>query len=259
MPYVYRGPVALILWLYWIGANASDPLPVIIDANRQGNRAEAEVQREIDTLSDTRRALFEEYDTLSRQLASWSVYNAQLQRMLDDQDGQRQARELTLEELTETRREIVPLLLAMADWLEQLTLADLPFRMEERRQAVTGLRRALDRGDLDLGTRYDRLLEHYTQAMADGQRVEVYSGASPGNTEQVVDFLKVGRLALYYQSPDGRRSGFWDTARQQWVSLTKDENLALTRAMRIVRKETPPDLLRLPLRAPSAIGQEAAP
>lgn len=259
MPLLYRGPVVLILSLGWMMANAAEPLPNIIDANREGNRVEAEVQREIQTLSDARRALFEEYDALNRELASLSTNNTQLQRMLDDQDGQRRTRALTLEKLTETRREIVPLLLAMADWLEQLTRADLPYRVQERRQAVTELRQALDRGDLDLGTGYERLLDQYSQAMADGEQVEVYSDAAPANREQAVDYLQVGRLALFYQSPDGQHSGQWDVARQQWVKLDADQNRVLTRAMRIVRKETPPDLLHLPLPAATAIGAEAVP
>lgn len=258
MPRLYRGLAVLILPLCWITAHASEPLSTIIDINREGNQAEAEAQRQIDALSDTRRALFEEYDALGRELVSLSADNAQLQRMVDDQDDQRQAREQTLEKLTDTRREILPLLLAMVDWLEELARADLPVRVEERRHALVELQDSLDRGDLDLGARYERVLEHYAQAVADGQRVEVHSGALPGATAQVVDFLKVGRLALYYQSPDGQHSSYWDAARQQWVPLPEEENRELARALRVVRKEAPPDLLRLPLQAPSVIEQETS-
>ncbi len=250
---------ALILSLSWTTAYAAEPLSEVFAANREGNRAEAQVQREINALSDSRRALFEAYDGLSRELASLSAYNIQLQRMLDDQREQRQTRKSTLEKLADTRREVMPLLLAMVDWLEKLASADLPYRLEEHPQAIAELRRDLDRGDLDLGTRYERVLERYTQALADGRQVEVYSGTSPSNTEEIVDFLKIGRLALFYRSPDGQHGGAWDAARQQWVHLGGDEMPALARAMRTVRKETPPELLRLPLQAPTAAGQGATP
>ena len=259
MPRSYRILPTLILWLCWTGAYASDPLPAIIDANREGNRSEADTQKTIDTLSDTRRVLFEEYDSLSRELASLSAHNAQLNRMLDDLDEQQRAGEQSLEKLSDTRREILPLLLAMMDWLEQLAQADLPFRVEQHRHELTELRRSLDRGDLDIGTRYQRVLEHYAQAVATGRRVEVHSGILPGGTSQVVDFLKVGRLALYYQSPDGKDSAYWDAARQQWQTLADDEGRSLANALRIVRKEAPPGLLHLPLPAASAIELRESP
>jgi len=258
MTHAYRGAIALALCLYSMMLYASDPLPKIIQTHREGNQAEVDVQREIDALSDRRRALFEEYDTLSRELNALSSNNAQLQRRLDDQGQQRQVREQALEELTKTRQEIEPLLLDMVGWLEQLAHADLPYRVQERQQAMVALQRDLDRGDLDLGARYERVLGHYSDAMARGREVDVDSGPSPDHPEHVVDFLKVGRLALYYQSPDGQRGGFWDAEGQQWDRLNKSENVALMRALRIVRQEMPPDLLRLPLQAPSAVEQEVS-
>lgn len=246
--------VLIALGLLFGSANAfaTDLLPKIIDANRSGNSAEANTQRQIDALDDEQRQLFEEYDALSRELASLTSYNTHLQHMLDDQTIQRQKHLQTLENLAETRRQVLPLIIAMTDWLEQLAQAELPFHQEEHHQAIAELRQLLQRGDLDLGSRYQRVLDHYEHALTDGQRVETYT-ARLGDTEQVVDFLKLGRLALYYQTTDSQHSAYWDATQQQWLALDAKYNDALTRAIRITRKEAAPGLLQLPLKAPAVL------
>lgn len=249
---VFRCALVLLALLpVWTGALASDPLPTVIEANQVGNKAEAEVQRQIDALSDAQRVLFEEYDDLSREQALLATHNAQLQRMVDDQNAQLRVHQQALADLADTRREILPLVLDMVDWLDELVGADRPFRVDERRRDLAELRRFLDRGDLDLGARYERVLEHYEQALSDGQRVEAYAGKLPGDEARVVEFLKVGRLALYYQTPGGQDSAYWNAAQQRWMTLGDDDRRSLARAIRIVRNEAPPGLLQLPLDLPS--------
>ena len=49
---------------------------------------------------------------------------------------------------------------------------------------------------------------------------------------------------------DGQEIGHWDKDSDSWVQLDDSYRQSLDRAMRIARKQLPPDLTRLPVPAP---------
>jgi len=63
----------------------------------------------------------------------------------------------------------------------------------------------------------------------------------------LVDFLSVGRLALYYQTLDGENSFLWLNDERRWQKLSSEINESITEDLRIARKEIPPGLMILPL------------
>ena len=67
-----------------------------------------------------------------------------------------------------------------------------------------------------------------------------------------VDFLRLGRVGLYFQRFDGSETGQWDKETEQWHVLSDDYRLAIRNGLRIARKETAPDLLILPIPAAEA-------
>lgn len=67
-----------------------------------------------------------------------------------------------------------------------------------------------------------------------------------------MDFLSIGRLALYYQTLDGRESGIWRNDRRQWQRLSGEGNEAIARGLRTARKLEPPQLMVLPLPGPKS-------
>ena len=72
-------------------------------------------------------------------------------------------------------------------------------------------------------------------------------------TERDVNFLRVGRIALLYQTTDTEISGAWDQASRSWVPLERGEyRNAIMKGLRIARKEASIDLMNLPVAAPEA-------
>jgi hypothetical protein len=49
---------------------------------------------------------------------------------------------------------------------------------------------------------------------------------------------------------DGLTIGHWDQQQDSWVELDDEYRSSLDRALRIARKQLPPDLTRLPVPAP---------
>jgi hypothetical protein len=64
-----------------------------------------------------------------------------------------------------------------------------------------------------------------------------------------VDLLRVGRVALFYRSLDGRQLGIWDTSQGGWETLPARWRQPLAKALRVARKQSAPDILTLPLPA----------
>ena len=65
-----------------------------------------------------------------------------------------------------------------------------------------------------------------------------------------VDFLRIGRVVLAYQTRDKDETGFWNTNSGQWESLPAEYREAITAGLRIARKQKAPNLLKMPVPGP---------
>jgi hypothetical protein len=109
----------------------------------------------------------------------------------------------------------------------------------------------MSRPDVLTSEKYRRITEAYQIELDYGHTIESYEGEIEVDGEaRTVSFLRYGRLGLYYMTLDGLTIGHWDQAQDQWVELDDEYRQSLDRAMRIARKQLPPDLTRLPVPAP---------
>jgi hypothetical protein len=67
-----------------------------------------------------------------------------------------------------------------------------------------------------------------------------------------VQFVRVGRIVLAYQTLDGNETGYWDQDQKKWV---QDDNYrsAIKAALAVAKKEGAPDLLTVPVQAPKEV------
>ncbi|MDD1651229.1 MAG: DUF3450 family protein, partial [Methylococcaceae bacterium] len=93
------------------------------------------------------------------------------------------------------------------------------------------------------------VVEAYRVELDYGKTVEVTRATLGENAEKLVDFLSVGRLALYYQTLDGENSFLWLNDERRWQKLSSEDNEYISEDLRIARKEVPPGLMILPLPA----------
>ncbi|MCK4704020.1 MAG: DUF3450 domain-containing protein [Gammaproteobacteria bacterium] len=240
---------------------AKDPLNVSISTSSDNNQQEASTQTRIDGVDDETRVMLDEYQQLGRELDVLTVYNKQLQRLIDSQEKERASIREQMLGLEATKREIVPLMLHMVEWLDRFTQVDHPFLPEERRMRVDQIHELMDRADVSVGEKYRRILEAYQIEMDYGRTIEAYRGElKSNNTSRTVDFLRVGRIGLYYQTLDRQEAGHWDYAAGSWKKLPDNYNMSIRKGLRVARKQAAPDLLNLPVPAPvAAASQKVAP
>ena len=107
------------------------------------------------------------------------------------------------------------------------------------------------RADITTAEKYRRILESYQTEMEYGRNIEAYTG-DLGDTGREVEFLRVGRVALMYQTRDGNETGYWDNDKRDWV-LAPDLERSVAEGLRIARKQAPPNLMILPIHAPQEV------
>ena len=123
-----------------------------------------------------------------------------------------------------------------------------PFLIGERRARIERLEKLLKDTDAALAETFRRVMEAYRVELDYTKTVDAQRDTlRTGEEERLVDFLSIGRLALYYQTLDGHESGIWRSDRRQWQRLSGEENEAVTQGLRTARKIDPPQLIVLPL------------
>jgi hypothetical protein len=71
--------------------------------------------------------------------------------------------------------------------------------------------------------------------------------------EREVNVLRVGRVALLYQTPDLAVSGHWNVATRSWEELDSAQyRSAIQNGIRMANKQAAIDLLMLPVAAPES-------
>lgn len=233
---------------------AKDPLTRSIDTSITNVRQEARVQQRIDKLDDETKTMLEEYQRLSRELEVLTVYDDQLQRLVKSQEAEKHSIQQQMNGLELTQREIVPLMLRMLAWLDEFVRIDQPFLPEERRLRIGQLKGLMDRADISIGEKYRRVLEAYQIELEYSRTIEASRGELRTDAKtRTVDFLRIGRVGLYYLTLDRREVGHWDTISGDWKPLPTRYNLPIRNGLRIARKQAAPDLLRLPVAAPQEV------
>jgi hypothetical protein len=136
----------------------------------------------------------------------------------------------------------------MIETLDRIVEADMPFRLEQRRARVIRLRDMMDQADVSASEKYRRVMEAYQGEMEYGRTTEAYSEALP-STGQTVDFLRVGRTLLIYQSSDQVTTGWFNPITRVYEDLPDRYRLQIKEGLAIARNEKTPNLVMLPVPA----------
>lgn len=225
-------------------ADVNDSLEVVTETNSSAVRS----QQTVDQLSRETRNLLEEYRKLLDGTEYQAAYTRELQELEAEQRNRVEELQEQIAQVRITQQRIVPLMRSMADALEKFVILDTPFHQEERLIAVLQLKQRLRQPDLSVSAKFRTLLEAYQLEQDYGDTVEAWRGPLQiGDEELSVQFLRIGRLALYYQLLDGTTSGYWDNNLQQWQELEPRYNRGVSQALRVAENLTAPQLLTLPL------------
>jgi hypothetical protein len=219
------------------------------------NRADAgaTAQTQIDSVADQTEKIINDYRTVTKVVDGLRVYNALLQTQLNNQQSEMQALTDSIANVALIERQIIPLMTRMVDALDEFVQLDTPFLMKERTARVERLREVMERSDVSAAEKFRIVIEGYQIENDYGRTIEAYKGSTEINGNQLeVDFLRIGRVALLYQTVGGEHTGAWDKTAGAFVELPPATyQKQVLDGLKIARKQVAPDLLVVPVGAPT--------
>ncbi|MEQ8860759.1 MAG: DUF3450 domain-containing protein [Pseudomonadales bacterium] len=240
--------LALACLVFVPGASRGADVGDVLDEQEEFQRAAQQSQKRIEDLDDEALTMLSAYHSELERYEDLLTYNENMRGLLASQAAEKTRLGAELEEIEVIRQALVPLMVEMVDVLGQFIELDQPMLVDERSARLGVLKSNMTRSDVDIAEKYRRVIETYQIEAEYGQSIEAYEGpATVAGRDLTVDFLRVGRVALYYLSLDRQEAGIWDTVAGSWHPLDPRHLDALDYAVRVARKQAPPNLVELPL------------
>ena len=217
-------------------------------AQKTSDDSAAASQTRIDKRADDTASALQAYRVALQREESLAIYNRQIERLITSQEKEIESIARQAGEIENIETGALPLMIEMTDTLDKLLDADVPFLVTERQTRIDNLRALIDRADVTSGEKFRRIMEAYLIEVDYGRTIEAYEGELQLGEEVLnVDFLRVGRVGLYYQTLDGSNSGRWDAKKRTWEAVDSDYRSRIQLGLRIARKQMPPEMLTLPV------------
>jgi hypothetical protein len=218
-----------------------------IGLDREGKAS----QGRVDDLDDEAQRLLSEYRRALADAESYGGYAEQLEAQVLSQRDEMAEMDRQLLEVETTSREVLPLMQSMLATLQEFVKLDVPFLLEERTKRVATLAEMMNRADVTISEKYRRIVEAYQVELDYGRTIEAYEAnlASEGSDARTVQFLRVGRVTLLYQTMDGAETGYWDAEQKRWV-VDQSHAHGFKEGVAVAKKARAPEMLIVPVPAP---------
>ena len=241
--------VTALLAVASAGAAEDPQLDQAVQQRMERNQARVASQKTVDAYGDETDTLAVEYRSALHQIDSLRVYNRQISGLITSQQEEMISLRDQLDNVALVGRQVTPLMLEMIDALASFVELDVPFLLDERSERVAALRDLMARADVTDAERYRRIIQAYQIENDYGRTIEAYKAElEDAESSRTVDFLRIGRVVLLYQTLDGSETGSWDQKQRAWTPAS-DYKSSVRQGLRIARKQAAPDLLRLPVPA----------
>ncbi|WP_281645115.1 DUF3450 family protein [Parendozoicomonas sp. Alg238-R29] len=231
--------LAITLYVAFPAYALEDTPEGIIAAQVDAQNASANSQKRINQLDDETRVSLETYRALQKEIETLSQDN----QLLEQHVGrQKRAIARQSQEIEDTRR----LLSQLDDFSNQLqrNLIQLdqqfPFKPK---QSPAELITALDSPEST--QRFLASLKLWREELNSGSKLTTWDGQL--KNDQQVEFVRLGRVALYYLTPDGNDAAMYLSDTADWQPLTLSQIRELIRARDIARNDRKSGWLYLPV------------
>lgn len=227
----------------------------VLQAQAAVDAAAAKSQKRINELTDRTQTAAAKYAQVLAEAKSFERYNQQLSQQVQAQHTEIASLQRQLKAVVSTAREIQPLMDKMVDSLSKFVALDLPFLPQERVQRIQRLRDIMSRVDVTIAEKYRQILQAYMIELGYGHTLGAYKGVlGEGKDARTVQFVRVGRVTLMYQTLDGSQTGYWNAEKHKWV-IDDGYAAAFKTALDMANQRGTPQLLTVPVPVP----QEAKP
>ena len=225
---------------------AAGPLDSSMTIEKEMDKAAVSTQKTVDKLADQTSDMAQTYQMTLQSIDSLKAYNASIEGYIRVQTAEMESIQAQMDGIDGTERAVIPMMEDMIETLDQFVHLDVPFLMPEREKRINFLREMMLRVDVSNSEKYRKILEAYQVENDYGSSVEAYEDKIPGQ-DKTVDFLRVGRIALVYQSRDEETRAYWDNTSRSWVSIGDEYRRSIRDGIKMARGQANLDLISLPI------------
>ena len=207
-----------------------------------------DTQNQLDDWAAERVVLKQRWETARAQVAFLEERVALERDRLAGLESAGQELTRRLEESQRLETSLEDTLLGILGRLDVVVAQDLPFLAEERQLRLETVRRELSDPAATSADKLRRVLEALLIEVRYGGMLETYQDRITVAGESLTcDLLYVGRLGLFWLTPDGARGGLWDVAAACYGEVTGDELDAIRSAVQMATRQRVLGVQPLPL------------
>ena len=224
-------------------------MELVLEVGRDNTELSAKSQAKIDATESDTDKLINEFKVVSKQVEGLKLYNAQKRIQIQAQLDLMDKYDEQLVQVVVMQRQIPPLAQRMLEGLEKYVNLDTPFHIKERTDRLKLVRDSLSNPKVTASEQVRQILEAFNIEAEYGRKLDAYEETIViDETEIVVNILRVGRLGMFYQTKDGRDTGYWDPDTQTWEEISGSYRTQIRDGIRMAKKEAPIDMLMLPVK-----------
>ncbi|MBT5388132.1 MAG: DUF3450 domain-containing protein [Porticoccaceae bacterium] len=227
----------------------------VLEAGTAKVQAAKVAQTKVDRIADQTDGLLQEFKQVNKQIESLRVYNSQLDRQIESQQQMMAELKESIENATVIERGISPLMLSMLKGIEDFVALDVPFKKDQREAAIADLYINMDSAKFSAAEKFRQILEIYDIESEYSLSLESYRDMVDINSdgsEVEVEMLRIGRVALMYQTKDKSQTGAWNKETSSWETLGSEYRRPVDQGIRIAKKLSPQDVMKMPITAPES-------
>ncbi len=231
--------------------SSEEKLQQVMGEQEKNHQSGAESQKKVSNLADETLDLRSQYHVVLTSIEDTRIHNEQMRKVIQNQKDEITSVREQIVEAKKTNKEIIPHMERMLSALEQLIKADVPFLGKERLGRLQKIKNIMDRANVTVSEKYRKIIEAYQRENEYGNTMESYQGLQDIEGKEVhVDYLRVGRLVLIYQTLDGNKQAYWDHRQKQWIKLPSRYDKAVNEGLKMAKNQMAPTLLTLPVPVP---------
>ena len=240
--------VFLLAGLSMPGLMFGDQIQPLLDVGQARQVAEKTSQSKIDEMDDQTSVIVSEFKTVSKQIEGLRVYNAQMKQQIQRQEERLKEIDKTMKEAQVMQRQIPPFTRRMLAGVETSIELDMPFHLAERKERIAFAKAALDNPTVSPAEGLRQVLEAFNVEAEYGRKLDAYKDSIVINGElREGNILRVGRLAMIFQTADETQTHAWNNSERSWEELSNNYRNPTRKGLRIANKLATVDLMELPL------------
>lgn len=231
-----------------INLSAAQDGSAVQEETKQAIEKEISAQKQADEWSQEKEQLISEIRQNKTQL-DWATYQSRRYAAYIEREKEKiEELERRKAEMRSLRRNLEPYLSKLIASLEDFIARDLTFLAQERQERIQYLRDSVNDYHLSMSEKLHRVIEALQVEAEYGRSIEANPATLNVQGQSIeAEVLRVGRIAVFFQSMDGEKVGRWNQESETWEYISADFSRTISDTIEMAKQQKSVELVDLPI------------